>query len=125
VNAGALGINRRRNGADCGGPPAASPIQGHPPGNGSRALASEAGSADLELMTANPAFDYRRLSIAERLLLVADIWDSIAADADAESLPLSEADKALLDERLAEQNANPGTGAPWTEVRARIVDRSP
>ena len=76
-------------------------------------------------MTANPAFDYRRLSIAERLQLVADIWDSIAADADAESLPVSEADKALLDERLAEQNANPGTGAPWTEVRARIVDRSP
>lgn len=74
-------------------------------------------------MATEPAFDYRRLSIAERLQLVEDIWDSIAADADATSLPVSDEDKALLDERIAEQDANPGTGAPWAEVRARIVNR--
>jgi len=104
-----------------------SPIPGPPAGRRlatGRALASGAESVDLRLMTANPAFDFRRLSIAERLQLVADIWDSIAADADGESLPVSEADKALLDERLAEQEASPGTGAGWPEVRARIVNRS-
>ncbi|MCC6316817.1 MAG: addiction module protein [Gemmatimonadaceae bacterium] len=74
-------------------------------------------------MATEPAFDYRQLSIAERLQLVEDIWDSIATDADAASLPVSEADRVLLDERLAEQDANPGTGAPWPEVRARIVKR--
>ena len=74
-------------------------------------------------MTSEPAFDYRRLSVAERLQLVEDIWDSIADDADLGSLPVSEADKALLDDRLAEQEADPGTGAPWPEVRARIVNR--
>lgn len=70
-----------------------------------------------------PAFDYRRLTIAERLQLVEDIWDSIAADADVESLPVSDAVKAMLDERLADLEAHPGEGTPWPEVRARISKR--
>lgn len=71
-------------------------------------------------MASDPAFDYRRLSIAERLELVEDIWDSIAADADADALPLTDAERALLEERLAEHAANPGPGEPWSVVRARI-----
>ncbi len=74
-------------------------------------------------MPPEPAYDCRRLSIAERLQLVEDIWDGIAADADAESLPLTDEEKAMLDERLAELEANPGDGAPWPEVRARIINR--
>jgi putative addiction module component (TIGR02574 family) len=74
-------------------------------------------------MPPEPAYDYRRLTIAERLQLVEDIWDSIAADADEESLPLSDEEKAMLDERLADMEANPGDGAPWSEVRARIINR--
>jgi putative addiction module component (TIGR02574 family) len=74
-------------------------------------------------MAVNPEFDYRRLSIAERLQLVEDIWDSIAADADLTSLPLSNEDQAVLDERLADIEANPKAGAPWPEVRARIINR--
>jgi putative addiction module component (TIGR02574 family) len=34
-----------------------------------------------------PAFDYRQLTVAERLQLVEDIWDSIAQDAPARQLP--------------------------------------
>ncbi len=75
-------------------------------------------------MTTPQTFDYHRLSIAERLQLVEDIWDSIAADADTETLPITEEEKALLDERLADLEANPAAGAPWAEVRARIVNRS-
>jgi putative addiction module component (TIGR02574 family) len=71
---------------------------------------------------ANPAFDFRRLTIAERLQLVGDIWDSIAEDADADSLPVSDDDKALLDKRLADHEANP-EAAPWSEVRRRLLDR--
>ena len=74
-------------------------------------------------MASSPAFDYRKLSIAERLQLVEDIWDSIAQDADAESLPLTEEQKAILDKRLAEFEANPGAGASWPEVRDRLLDR--
>ena len=70
-------------------------------------------------MATDPSFDYRRLSIAERSELVEDIWDSIGADADA--LPLTDAEHALLDERLAVYQANPGRGEPWSEVRARIL----
>jgi putative addiction module component (TIGR02574 family) len=39
------------------------------------------------------------LSVAERLQLAQDIWDSNAADAS--SLPLTEAQRRMLDERLA------------------------
>ena len=74
-------------------------------------------------MPPEPAYDYRRLTIAERLRLVEDIWDSIAADADETSLPVSDEEKAMLDERLADLEANPGDGAPWPEVRARIINR--
>lgn len=74
-------------------------------------------------MARDPAFDFHRLSIAERLELVEDIWDSIAADADAEALPVTDAERDLLDERLAEYDENPGAGASWPEVRARILGK--
>jgi putative addiction module component (TIGR02574 family) len=75
------------------------------------------------MMAANPAFDFRHLPIPERLQLVEDIWDSIAQDATAETLPVSEAEKALLDERLSELEANPDAGRPWPQVRQEIIDR--
>ncbi|MHB1329751.1 MAG: addiction module protein [Gemmatimonadales bacterium] len=74
-------------------------------------------------MATHPAFDYRGLTIAERLQLVEDIWDSIAADASPETLPVTDEEKALLDQRLADLEANPDAGASWAEVRARIVNR--
>ena len=36
-------------------------------------------------MASHPAFDYSHLTIAERLQLVEELWDSIAADADAQT----------------------------------------
>ena len=50
-----------------------------------------------------PAFDYRHLSLDERLQLVEDIWDSIAQDANvrADALPISEAQRAELLRRVA------------------------
>jgi putative addiction module component (TIGR02574 family) len=74
-------------------------------------------------MPSDPAFDYRQLSVAERLELVEEIWDSIAADADADTLPLSESERQLLDERLADLEANPDAGSPWPQVRARILGK--
>lgn len=74
-------------------------------------------------MASRRAFDYHQLSVAERLELVEEIWDSIAADTDGEGFPVSESDRALLDERLADMAQHPDAGAPWDEVRARILGK--
>lgn len=76
-----------------------------------------------------PAFDYRSLSVEDRLQLVGDIWDSIAEDANAhpEVLPLSEAQKAELDRRVADIRDNPSSGVTMDEaldkIRARFRQR--
>ncbi len=62
-----------------------------------------------------------RLSLDERLTLVEDIWDTIAADSGA--LPLTDAQRAELDRRLAEHESNPEDVVPWGEVRASIAGR--
>lgn len=73
----------------------------------------------------NPAFDYHSLSVADRLQLVGDIWDSIAEEANAapELLPLTDDQKAELDRRVAEYDADPSTGAPMDEALGRIRAR--
>ena len=74
---------------------------------------------------AQPAFDYRHLSIDERLQLVEDIWDSIAQEANvrAEALPLSPAQMAELERRIADADAHPDDGIPWEQVRAELLER--
>lgn len=62
-----------------------------------------------------------KLSIAERLLLVEEIWDSIAAR--PETLPIPDSHKEELARRLAAYEANPRAGAPWEEVKARILKK--
>jgi putative addiction module component (TIGR02574 family) len=72
-----------------------------------------------------PAFDYRRLSLDERLQLVEDIWDSIAEEANvrADALPLTAAQLAELDRRLADADAHPDEGVPWEQVRTELFQR--
>ena len=71
---------------------------------------------------ATPAFDYHNLTVSERLRLVGDIWDSIAADASASpgAFPLSDAHKAALDRRIEAYDADPSTGVPMDDSLARI-----
>ncbi len=63
--------------------------------------------------------DVLELSPAERILLVEEIWDSIASVPDA--VELSEAQREELDRRLAAYRANPDAGDPWDVVKARIL----
>jgi putative addiction module component (TIGR02574 family) len=65
------------------------------------------------------AGEIKQLSVAERLLLVQEIWDSIVAD--QESLPITEAQREELDERLAAYQAAPQEGSSWEEVKQRIT----
>ena len=58
-----------------------------------------------------------RLSIAERILLVEEIWDSIAAEAEVLEFPQSH--KEELDRRLAARDDGP-SGSSWEEVKTRL-----
>jgi putative addiction module component (TIGR02574 family) len=62
-----------------------------------------------------------KLSVPERILLVEEIWDSIADEPDA--LQLTDEQKAELDRRLAAHRANPGAAQPWADVRERLRKR--
>ena len=62
-----------------------------------------------------------RLGIEERLTLVEELWDSIAADSTV--VPLTQAQRAELDRRIAEHETNPNDVVPWEEVKASITER--
>ncbi len=63
--------------------------------------------------------DVLELPVAERLDLVAGIWDSIAQVPEA--LELTEAQRAELDRRLEAYRRDPKAGSPWSDVKARIL----
>jgi putative addiction module component (TIGR02574 family) len=66
--------------------------------------------------------DLLKLDVATRLELIEELWDSIASDEEAaRQLPVSEAERAMLDARLREYRANPDAGQAWAEVRAEIL----
>ena len=65
----------------------------------------------------------RRLSVPERLQLVADLWDSIATDAPDEAFPMTPELAAELDRRWAGYEAHPEAARPWDEVEAEIRER--
>lgn len=67
------------------------------------------------------ATDTLTLSIAERIQLVEDIWDTIAAE--AQSIELTEDEKRIIDERLEAYHGNPDLGSPWEDVYKRILSR--
>ena len=67
------------------------------------------------------AFDFTHLTVAERLELVEELWDSIAADAGDEVVPLADDERSMLDERLADLRQHPESGRAWADVRAEIL----
>jgi putative addiction module component (TIGR02574 family) len=69
-------------------------------------------------MTPSTIEEIHTLSVAERIQLVEDIWDSIAADPEALELP--EAQRQELDSRLQAYQQDPAGGATWDEVKAKL-----
>jgi putative addiction module component (TIGR02574 family) len=63
-----------------------------------------------------------QMSLEDRLRLVQDMWDSIAAT--PEQLPLTEAQRSELERRLAAHAANPQDVVPWEEVKAKALARA-
>ena len=62
-----------------------------------------------------------RLNVDDRLALVEEIWASICADAKV--FPLSDAQRAELDRRVADDNAFPDDVVPWDQVKASVIAR--
>jgi putative addiction module component (TIGR02574 family) len=57
-----------------------------------------------------------QLSPGERLELVEVLWESL----EPASIPVTEAQKRVLDERIAADDAEPDSGSSWSGVRERI-----
>ncbi len=60
-----------------------------------------------------------RLSPAERLELIEALWDTLSD----EDIPVTPEERALLDARLADLEANPNDQSPWADVKARLEQR--
>ena len=56
------------------------------------------------------------MNIKNAVTLVEEIWDNIATN-HPEAIGLTEEQKAELDRRIADYEANPGIGVSWEEVK--------
>jgi putative addiction module component (TIGR02574 family) len=56
--------------------------------------------------------------VEDRLRLIEEVWDSIAAAPEA--VVLTETQKQDLERRLDLYRDNPKAGSPWEEVKARL-----
>jgi putative addiction module component (TIGR02574 family) len=61
----------------------------------------------------------KKLSIPDRILLVEEIWDSIAEENQA--FELTDAQKRELDRRLESVRTNTGQGRTWDEIKAEFM----
>jgi putative addiction module component (TIGR02574 family) len=64
--------------------------------------------------------DLLHLSVAERIQLAEDLWDSVAAH--PEQVATSDEQLAELESRLSELDEHPEAGESWDVVRARILE---
>jgi putative addiction module component (TIGR02574 family) len=62
-----------------------------------------------------------KLSLSERILIVEEIWDSIANESD--KFPITEKQKNILEERLVAYNKNPKSGKPWEQIRNELLKK--
>lgn len=69
-------------------------------------------------MNAALAAELRQLTPVEKLRLVEDLWDEIAANED--QLPIPEWHAQVLAEDAVDYQKNPAEGASWPEVKARL-----
>ena len=62
-----------------------------------------------------------QLSRDQRIALVQEIWDTIAAEPHPPLL--TEAQRRELERRVAEDDANPNDVVPWEQVKAQALSR--
>jgi putative addiction module component (TIGR02574 family) len=62
----------------------------------------------------------KKLSISDRILLVEEIWDTIAEENQA--FELSDSQKHELDRRLESLKKTPRQGRTWEEIKAEFMN---
>lgn len=67
--------------------------------------------------------DFLKLSVAERIQLAEDIWDSIAAESP-EAVALSPAQLQEVRTRLAAHEEDPSSAVSWEQVRSELFQRN-
>ncbi len=70
----------------------------------------------------DPLSELKELTASERLQLVQDLWDSIAAEPN--SVSVTEAQKEELDRRFDAHPTDDRDDISWSEVRERLQDES-
>lgn len=69
------------------------------------------GNSDLQLALSS-------LSVAERIELAEELWDSVARD--AESQALTEREQSEIAMRRAEHRADPQAVVPWSQIKTSL-----
>lgn len=64
--------------------------------------------------------DLRQLSVADRLRLIEDVWDSLREH--PETLEVPNWHRAELDARLQAHSNDPSAARPWGEVKTEILN---
>lgn len=70
-----------------------------------------------------PIPDFHSLSVAERIQLVEDIWDSIVSE-NPESATLTPAQFQEIQDRLDAHDEDPSSAASWDQVRSELFQRN-
>lgn len=72
-------------------------------------------------MHAALSVEINRLTTAEKLQLVEELWNQLSATEDG--LPLPDWHEKILAEDQADYSRNPQQGSSWPEVKARITGK--
>jgi putative addiction module component (TIGR02574 family) len=62
---------------------------------------------------------FRELSQDDQLRLVQELWNEIADEVS--NMPLTDSQRRLLDERLADEEQNPDDVGPWAKAKEDIL----
>jgi putative addiction module component (TIGR02574 family) len=66
-----------------------------------------------------------KLDVQTRLEIIDELWESVVNDLNdpdkPNSLPVSDATRELLDERMREYRANPAIGLRWEDIHERLL----
>ena len=65
-------------------------------------------------------FEIMELSLAERILLAEELWNSILPEQD--KIGITDGQKQELDRRLADYHESPENGASWEDAKNKIKD---
>jgi len=63
-----------------------------------------------------------QLSVSEKILLVEEIWDSIASEEQA--FDLNDRQRKTILKRSNELNENPAIGRSWAEIRDEFLGKN-